>query len=167
MLTADPDYKLWFKDPLERSLAMSWIFWAQSGLGPMQGQANHFFRYAPIKIPYGIKRYTEETARLYSVIEDGLNAGQNGWLVGGKFSIVDINVYGWARSHAWAGVDTKQFPKLDKYLKDIEARPATQRGLAVPTAPRAADAAEEEQTYKEVADWVKKADAEIEAAKAK
>lgn len=161
----DPEFKLWFKDPLERSLALSWIFWAMGGLGPMQGQANHFFRYAPIKIPYGIKRYTEETARLYSVIEDGLNAGKNGWLVGGKFSIVDINMYGWVRSHAWAGVDTAPFPKLAKWLKEIEARPATVKGLQVPTAPRAADPKEEEQAYKEVAEWVKKADAEIAATK--
>jgi len=38
---------------------------AQGGLGPMQGQANHFVRYAPEKIEYGINRYTNETKRLY------------------------------------------------------------------------------------------------------
>jgi glutathione S-transferase len=57
--------KFWFEDPKERSDAFSWIMFFQSGLAPMQGQANHFFRYAPEKIPYGIKRYQDETARLY------------------------------------------------------------------------------------------------------
>ncbi len=38
---------------------------AQGGLGPMQGQANHFVRYAPEKIEYGVNRYTNETKRLY------------------------------------------------------------------------------------------------------
>jgi glutathione S-transferase len=163
----DPENKLWFSDPIERSFAISWIFWAQGGLGPMQGQANHFFRYAPIKIPYGIKRYTEETARLYSVIEDGLKAGKNGWLVGGKFSIADINVYGWARAHGWAGVDTRPFPLTHKWLATIEARPAVQKGLQVPSAPRILTQQEEDEAYAEVKEWVKKADAEIEAAKQK
>lgn len=57
----------------------------------MQGQANHFFRYAPEKIPYGINRYQEETQRLYTVLEDGLNAGTGEWLVGDKYSAADIN----------------------------------------------------------------------------
>jgi glutathione S-transferase len=39
---------------------MEWMTWMQSGLGPMQGQANHFFRYAPEKIEYAIKRYQTE-----------------------------------------------------------------------------------------------------------
>ncbi|GMK53798.1 hypothetical protein CspeluHIS016_0103840 [Cutaneotrichosporon spelunceum] len=163
----DPEFKLWFSDPIERSHAISWIFWAQGGLGPMQGQANHFFRYAPLKIPYGIKRYTEETSRLYSVIEDGLRAGKNGWLVGGKFSIVDINVFGWTRGHAWAGVDVRPFPLLKKWLDTVAARPATIKGLEVPTEPRTFTQAEEDQAYADVAEWVKKADAEIEAAQNK
>lgn len=38
----------------------------------MQGQANHFFRYAPEKIQYGIDRYQNECKRLYSVLEEQL-----------------------------------------------------------------------------------------------
>ena len=33
----------------------------------MQGQANHFVRYAPEKIYYGMNRYVNETKRLYEV----------------------------------------------------------------------------------------------------
>ena len=48
-------------------------------------------RYAPEKIPYGIKRYQDETRRLYSVLEDGLKAGKGEWLVGDMYSIADIS----------------------------------------------------------------------------
>ena len=48
-------------------------------------------RYAPEKIPYGIKRYQDETRRLYSVLEDGLKAGKGEWLVGDQYSIADIS----------------------------------------------------------------------------
>jgi glutathione S-transferase len=48
-------------------------------------------RYAPEKIPYGIKRYQEETRRLFDVVEDGLKAGKGEYLVGDKYSIVDIS----------------------------------------------------------------------------
>jgi len=34
----------------------------------MQGQSNHFYRYAPEKVPYAIKRYRDETKRLYDVV---------------------------------------------------------------------------------------------------
>lgn len=56
----------------------------------MQGQANHFSR-RDDKIDYAIKRYVDETKRLYSVLEDGLNAGTGEWLVGDKYSIVDMS----------------------------------------------------------------------------
>ncbi|KAG8627538.1 hypothetical protein KVT40_005021 [Elsinoe batatas] len=69
--------------------SISWLTWMQSGVGPIQGQANHFYRYAPEKIPYAINRYQTETKRLYSVLEDRL-AKEGDWLVGGKYSIADI-----------------------------------------------------------------------------
>ena len=65
----------------------------------MQGQANHFYRYAPTKIEYGINRYQTETRRLYHVLEDRLahqEAHSEGlWLVGNKFSIADLACFSW------------------------------------------------------------------------
>jgi len=46
---------------------------------------------APEKLPYAIKRYSDKVDRLYSVLEDGLSAGKGKWLVGDKYSAVDIN----------------------------------------------------------------------------
>jgi glutathione S-transferase len=131
----------------------------------MLGQAEFFIQFAPIKVPYGIKRYTDEGSRLFSVIEDGLAAGSNGWLVGGKFSIVDINVFAWARGHPW--VDESRFPRVFKWLKDVGARDGVQKGLTVPKAPAQPTAEENAKAAKEVKEWVAQAEAELEALKAR
>lgn len=68
----------------------------------MQGQANHFVRYAPEKIEYGMKRYTNETKRLYGVIEQHLSQGRE-WLAAGQYTIADMANFSWIFSHAWAG----------------------------------------------------------------
>jgi glutathione S-transferase len=54
----------------------------------MQGQANHFFRYAPEQIEYGINRYQNETRRLYGVLDKHLSDTGNKFLVGDKLTIV-------------------------------------------------------------------------------
>lgn len=45
----------------------------------MQGQANHFTKYAPEKIEYGINRYVNETRRLYSVLNAHLEKSTSGY----------------------------------------------------------------------------------------
>jgi len=116
--------------------AMSWHFWIQSGLGPMQGQANHFYRYAPENIQYGIDRYQTETKRLYQVLEDRLRQqekqGLGLWMVGGKYSFVDLNCFCWVNWAEWAGIGLKPFPKVQKWFGVISGREAVKRGLDVP-----------------------------------
>lgn len=101
----------------------------------MQGQANHFYRYAPEKIEYGIKRYQTETRRLYSVLEERLGeqekAGKGLWVVGGKYTIGDLACFSWIEWHQWAGIEIESFPNITKWMKTIENRPAVQRGLDI------------------------------------
>lgn len=113
-------------------------------------------RYAPEKIPYGIKRYQDETARLYSVLEGQLAKSESqGYLVGGKFSVADINVFPWVRSYSWAGVDITPFPNVDKWLERIEARPATYKGLGVPERGKGKRSEEEEEEdAREASKWI-------------
>lgn len=100
-------------------------------------EANHFYRYAPEKIDYAIKRYHTETKRLYQVLNDRLaaqnSAGLGLWVVGGKYSIADLCCFSWVNWAEWAGVETKPFPELQKWLETIQQRPAVQRGVDVPT----------------------------------
>lgn len=157
----DKDHVFNFASPKEEQEMLNWIFFLQGGVGPMQGQANHFFRYAPEKIPYGINRYQTETRRLYGVYEERLN--DRDYLVGagrGKYSYADICTVGWVRAHDWAGISIDPFPNLAAWLKRIEARPAVQLGLKVPHDPTAdehkSDPKWAEKKAEEARQWIMK-----------
>jgi glutathione S-transferase len=79
----------------------NWLFFMNAGVGPMQGQANHFFRYAPEKIPYGINRYQNETRRLYKVLDKQLAQSKSGFLVGDRLTIADVSHFGWVAAAGW------------------------------------------------------------------
>ncbi|KAI5468025.1 glutathione S-transferase [Mariannaea sp. PMI_226] len=111
----------------------SWLMWQMGGLGPMQGQANHFKRYAPVEIEYGINRYVNETRRLYRMMDTHLASAPSGFLVGDKLTIADISCWGWVAAHKWSGVDIEEFPNLKKWLYKLLERPGFEAGRNVPT----------------------------------
>lgn len=112
-----------------RSGVLQWLMFQVGGVGPMQGQANVFFRYFPEKIQPAIDRYQKETARLYSVLDARLRDHE---YLAGDYSIADIATYPWVRIHNWAGVDLHEFPHLRAWMERVRHRPAVQRGLEVP-----------------------------------
>ncbi|WP_371358491.1 glutathione binding-like protein, partial [Salmonella sp. E393-2] len=99
------------------------------GVGPMQGQANVFFRYFPEKLQGAIDRYQHETRRLYEVLDGRLGEAE---YLAGDYSIADIATYPWVRIHDWSGVAVDGLDNLQRWIAAIEARPAVQRGLLVP-----------------------------------
>jgi len=123
------------KDPKGRSVVMQWLMFQMGGIGPMQGQANVFFRYFPEKLQGAIDRYQHETRRLYEVLNTRLNAVE---FLAGDYSIADIATYPWVRGYEWSGVSVDGLPALQRWMATMEARPAVQRGLQVP--PRIDDA---------------------------
>ena len=114
-----------------RSQVMQWLMWQMGGLGPMHGQANVFFRYFPEKIPSVIARYQTETMRLLGVMDQRL-AGEE--YLAGVYSIADIACFPWVMQHDWAGLDISALTHLRRWLAVVGARPAVQRGMAVPQA---------------------------------
>lgn len=98
----------------------------------MQGQANHFFRYAPEKIKYGIDRYINESRRLYRVLDTHLSKSPSGYLVGSHISIADIATIGWVIWAGWAGVDIEEFPNLKAWEERMSAREGVKKGSNVP-----------------------------------
>ena len=102
------------------------------GVGPMQGQANVFFRYAPEKIPFAIERYQHETRRLYEVLDRRLGEAE---YLAGDYSIADIATWPWVTLHGWAGVELDGLDRLQRWVQAVGARPAVQRGRAVPEMP--------------------------------
>ncbi|ETI26104.1 hypothetical protein G647_02881 [Cladophialophora carrionii CBS 160.54] len=114
---------------------MSWLMFQMGGIGPMQGQANHFRAFAPVYSAYGIKRYLDETKRLYGVLEIRLSKAD--WLAGDKYTIADMANYSWTRAGPlFLDIDMGEFPGVAKWLKRIEERPAVQRARKVPESSR-------------------------------
>lgn len=118
----------------ERIAVDQWLMWQMGGLGPMAGQAHHFLKYAPSMdppndLPYAKDRYRTETARLYGVMDRQL--ADNRFLAGDFYSIADMACWGWAS--LWEGQDQTldDKPNLARWLEEVGARPAVQRGRAV------------------------------------
>jgi len=114
-----------------RSVVIQWLMWQMGGLGPMHGQANVFNRYFPEKIPSVIKRYQDETKRLFTVMNTRL--ADHGFLAG-DYSIADMACWPWVMQHDWAGVPIDDLPHLQRWLAEIGERPAAKRGFDVPAA---------------------------------
>jgi len=116
-------------DSNERSKVIQWLMFQMGGIGPMQGQAHVFFRYAPIKIEYAIERYQKETMRLYSVLDNQLKENQ---YLAGDISIADIATWPWVKSHLWAGLEISHLVSLLRWFQDLSEREAFQKGIEVP-----------------------------------
>jgi GST-like protein len=121
-------WKLLPHDTRRRYEVIQWLMFQMASVGPMLGQAHHFRRYAPEKLPYAIDRYTNEAKRIYGVIDKRLSEVP---YVAGEYSIADLAIYPWLRPHKWQGQKLEDFPNLKKWYEEIEARPAVQRGCAV------------------------------------
>jgi len=109
-----------------RSAVLAWLMWQMAGQGPMLGQAGHFRNYAPEPNPYGIRRYSDEAARLYRVLDARL-AG-NEW-VAGDFSIADIACFPWILFRAHHGIALEDYPNVARWFAAVDARPSVARAI--------------------------------------
>lgn len=116
-------------DEKGRSIVIQWLMFQMSAIGPMQGQLNVFYRYAPEKIEYAIKRYTNETNRLYSVLDRRLKDNK---FLAGEYSIADIATWPWINAYEWAGLDLESYQNLKRWFELLGERPAVLRGKDIP-----------------------------------
>ncbi|MCJ1352913.1 MAG: hypothetical protein MMC33_002897 [Icmadophila ericetorum] len=136
---ADKNDQFGFSDPVERSEALQWLFFWHGSGAPYQGQANHFGRMAPEKLPYAINRFHNETLRVYGVLEIRLSGKYTGepreYLAGkgkGKYSVADIGTWPWIKGWSFSGFsqeEMNEFPHLLKWIDRIAARDAVKRGI--------------------------------------
>ena len=125
------------RDPANRFRVLQWVYWQMANLGPMMGNANHFRNYAPklvddpAQLAYGTKRFTGEVDRLCGVMDAQLSAHAH--LAGDDYSIADIISWPWAMllerlidPQVWTS-----FPHLKRWVDEVGARPAVQRGRDV------------------------------------
>ena len=71
-------------------------------------------------MPYAIKRYSEETLRLYAVLNRRLT---NRDYIAGSYSIADIAVYPWVNRYEWHKTDLDHFPVVKRWYQSIGGRP--------------------------------------------
>ena len=123
-----------------RTTCIQWLMFQMSAVGPMQGQLNVFLKYTPEKIPYAIRRYAEETKRIYSVLDKKLSGAE---YLAGEYSIADMATWPWINACDWIGMDLEAFPNLSRWRATVGERPAVIRGNGIPPSP------EEEETEEE------------------
>ena len=102
-------------DERQRVVVEEWLMWQMGGFGPMLGQNHHFAVYAPEKIPYAIKRYRDETHRLYGVLNRRLDGRE---FVADEYSIADMAIIGWSARPRAPGHGHRRVPEreaLDRY----------------------------------------------------
>ena len=119
--------KFFFEE--KRTEIMQWLMFQMSGIGPMQGQANVFFRYMDEKIPVAISRYQNECRRLYEVLDKQLK--YNKWICG-EYSIADIATWPWIKIYFWAGIDISNLDNISRWMDQMEKRKACKAGILVP-----------------------------------
>jgi GST-like protein len=113
----------------ERSNVIQWLMFQMSGIGPMMGQANVFFRYMPEKIPTAIDRYQNECRRLFKVLDKQLS--KQDWIAG-DYSIADIANWCWVRTYKWSGVNVEGLDNLMSWSKRMYEQPGMLKGIEVP-----------------------------------
>ncbi len=118
----------------EQAEVESWLMWQMGGLGPMAGQTHHFRQYAPkiesdpVKLEYGVNRYTNETGRLYGVLDRRLADRE---FVAGPLSIADFAIWPWVVPWKNQGQDLDAFANVRRWFDALREREGFKRGFAV------------------------------------
>ena len=113
----------------ERVPVLEWLMWQMGGFGPMPGQVHHFRMVeSEIDRRYGLKRYSDETRRLYGVLDRRLAQAE---FVAGDLSVADFAILGWAWRHERHQVSLDEYPNVKRWYEALFARPGVQRGFAV------------------------------------
>ncbi|AOK56663.1 glutathione S-transferase family protein [Burkholderia stagnalis] len=119
----------------ERTAVQQWLHVQIGGIGPMLGQLWWFLRASKTVNAEAIERYRNEARRLYGVVNGRL--AESAYLASSRYSIADIAAFPWLRTSHELDLDVSEYPHVERWLADIAARPAVQRGLIACRAPAA------------------------------
>ncbi|MDQ3080085.1 MAG: glutathione-dependent disulfide-bond oxidoreductase [Pseudomonadota bacterium] len=132
-------------DPAARSEALCWLFWQMGSAPFLGGGFGHFYSYAPVKIEYAINRYAMEVKRQYDVLDRHLATHE--YMAGDDYSIADIAIWPWygavmlgqAYDGAAQFLSLSDYSNVRRWVDQIAARPAVQRGRRVNRKPTEAN----------------------------
>jgi GST-like protein len=125
------------KDPAKRTEALSWLFWQMGSAPFLGGGFGHFYAYAPVKIQYAIDRYAMEAKRQYDVLDR--HFAEHRFAAGDEYSIADMAIWPWyggvalgqAYGDAASFLSLKDYRHFNRWVDEVAARPAVQRGRRV------------------------------------
>jgi GSH-dependent disulfide-bond oxidoreductase len=124
-------------EPAQRWEAIQWLFFQMAAIGPMFGQLGYFNKFAGTQIEdkRPLERYVAESKRLLGVLDAQLDG--RSWLLGEDYTIADIATIGWVNNlitfyEARDLVEYDSFANVVAWLERALARPAVQRGMAIP-----------------------------------
>jgi GST-like protein len=124
------------EDLSARAECFSWLFWQMGSAPYLGGGFGHFYKYAPEKFEYPVNRYTMEVKRQLDVLDK--NLANRRYLCGDDYTIADIATYPWYGNlvlnnqyEAAEFLDVAAYGHVVRWSKEIEARPAVQRGRRV------------------------------------
>jgi GST-like protein len=120
---------------------LQWLFWQMGGLGPILGQTVFFRNYASEQLPLAIDRFTNETMRLYNVLNKRLADREH---IAGEYSIADMATYPWVVQFAKQGIAIEDFPHVARWLRRIENRAAVKRAYTLAEAVRPSQLTDEQ-----------------------
>lgn len=130
------------QDPAQRWHVVQWLMFQMGGVGPMFGQVGFFHKFAgkDFEDKRPRDRYLAEAKRLLGVLDGQL--ARHAWIAGDEYTVADIATFPWIRNlvgYYGAGelVQFDGFTHVKRALEAFLARPAVQRGLAIPAAPKA------------------------------
>jgi GST-like protein len=122
--------KFWPGDAAARVAVLEWLMFQMGGFGPMPGQVHHFIALQDeAQRAYGLKRFMDETRRLYGVMDRRLAERE---YFADALSIADFAIVGWVWRHARHRVDLADYPQVQRWYQAMMARPGVARGFAVP-----------------------------------
>ncbi len=109
---------------LERAQSLQWMFFEQSKLEPFISPARFFTAIVPER---GIGREEEiaawrERAKAGLAVLDG-HLASNEFIVGGRYGITDIALYGYVHVAGEAAIDMKAFPSVERWMRAVSATP--------------------------------------------
>src|SRR5436190_10141533 len=125
------------KDPAARTQVLNWLFWQMGSAPFLGGGFGHFYVYAPVKIEYAIDRYAMEAKRQYDVLDR--HFAEHRFAAGEDYSIADMAIWPWygtvalgqAYGDAASFLATKDYKHFNRWVDEVAARPAVQRGRRV------------------------------------
>ncbi|MDC1381891.1 glutathione S-transferase N-terminal domain-containing protein [Candidatus Puniceispirillum sp.] len=112
-----------------RARVMEWLMWQMGGFGPMLGQTHHFLHFNSGQSKYAEIRFSEETKRLYSILNNRLEGRD---YICDNYTIADMSCWPWVARYEWQRIDLADYPNVRTWYKRLLDRSAVQNGYHIP-----------------------------------